>query len=113
MALPDPAEFLACERDLFLRPAPKHCVVFGMAFRPLSLHKCMCGASIEWVVTYINALLLNFGIAKEIGPILNVVDLDSLTRHDFGCSSWRSREREDQELMVVENLTVCTGSGVD
>src|SRR5712692_3653595 len=80
MALPDSSKFLACEHDLLFRPAAKDGVVFRMAFGPLSLHESVGGAGVEGIVAYRDILLLDLGIAKEIGPVIEVVDLDAFAR---------------------------------
>src|SRR5581483_369187 len=111
MALPDFTEFLARDFDLLLGPAAKYRVMFRVAFGPLALHKCMGSPGVERIVTHRYDRLLNFGIAKEIGPVIQVVDLDSLAGDNFGRASRCRRKREDEKLMVVGNLPMRTRAG--
>ena len=80
MTLPDSSEFLACEPDLLLGPAAKYRVVLRVAFGPLALHEYVGGAGVERIVTHGDQRLLTFRVAKTLGPIVEVVDLDSFAR---------------------------------
>src|ERR1051326_8292794 len=61
------------------RPA-KYRVVLRVAFGPLALHEYVGGAGVERIVTHGDQRLLNFRVAKTLGPVVEIVDLDSFAR---------------------------------
>ncbi len=95
--LPDSPQFLAGEHDFFFRPAVKNHVVLRVAFGPLPVHECVSGSSIKRVVPHGNIPFLQFRITKEIGPVIEVVNLDTFAWNHFRCTLFA----------VIRNLAMC------
>src|SRR5205807_869608 len=57
-----------------------------------------------------NVLLLDFGITKEIRPVIEVVDLNAFAGKHLRGPFWCCGKRENQKLAVVWNLPVHAAS---
>jgi hypothetical protein len=89
----------------------KNNVVFGMTFSPLAINEAVGGSRVKGVVTYGDVLFLHLGISKEIGPVIEVVNLDALSRDYFGCSFRCRRKGENQKPAVIRDQAVRAMAG--
>lgn len=64
----------------------EHRIVFGMGHDPTVTNKGIGDTNLKWVVPDRNLCVLNCWIAENIRPIVDVVDLDSPTGEQFGCT---------------------------
>jgi hypothetical protein len=66
----------------------------------------ICDAGIKRVITHFDRLSFNGRITKRIGPVENVVQLDSPTRANFGRSLGSRGKSPDQELVIIGYLSL-------
>ena len=85
--------------------------MLGMAVHPASADKGVGRTRVEGIVANRNGLALDFRVAKQVRPVEQVMDLNALARHDFGCTSGCGRQSGDEELSVVRDSTVYARSG--
>src|SRR5947209_5140054 len=111
MTLTLPAQLLAREHDLLFRAAVKNNVMFGVTFDPLALDESVGGRRIEGIVTHGKVLSFDLGIAKQIGPVIEVVDLDPLSRYHLGRAPGSRRKGEHHKLAVIGNPAVRAMAG--
>src|SRR5271157_760917 len=106
MALLGPSQFLAGKHNFSLRTATESNVMLGVTFSPLAVNKGVGDSCIERVVTHGNILLFDVGPAKQIGPVVEVVNLDSLPGNDLCRPFWCCRKSKHQKLSVVRDLAM-------
>src|SRR6266567_8735471 len=78
-------------------------VVLRDAPHPLPSHVRVGDPHIERIVADGNSGALHFRMAQGVMPVKEVMQLDTLAWHDFGCLVPRAGKRRHHELLIVED----------
>jgi hypothetical protein len=77
--------------------------MLGMTLNPLPVHKSIGDPHIKRIETHCDLLPLNLRIAKELAPVVHMMNLYTVAGHNFRRSLNGRGHGDNQELIIVRN----------
>src|SRR5580658_9924691 len=97
------ANLFGRQHHLTLGPAVEHSVILGMAFNPLVSAERVGCAGVERIISDRQVPSFELWIAKHIGPVVDVVDLDAAAWAERRCTSGRAWHRAKNEVSIIRD----------
>jgi hypothetical protein len=74
-----------------------------MTLNPLPVHKSVGDPDVKWIETHRNLQSLNLRVAKELAPVVHMMNLYTVAGHNFRRSPDGRGHGDNQKLVIVRN----------